>query len=114
MPTGTSLVMSLLFKVFKLSAYALLALTSAALLAVLERRLRQRSLRKISGPSNPSLVWGKIHGLERTGCMLKWIGHWRHMFNPYAYVFYEGLYKTYGKVARLYGFFGVGPIGSDF
>lgn len=28
------------------------------------------------------------------------------MFNPYAYPFHEGLYKTYGKVARVYGFFG--------
>jgi hypothetical protein len=79
---------------FKISAYALLALASATFLAVLKRRLRQRSLCKIPGPSNPSFFWG----------------HWRHMFNPHAYMFYEGLYKTYGKVARVSGFFGVGPI----
>ena len=27
------------------------------------------------------------------------------MFNPYAYMFYEGLYRTYGIVAHVYGFF---------
>ena len=30
------------------------------------------------------------------------------MFNPYAHLFREGLFRTYGKVARVYGFFGVG------
>lgn len=34
-------------------------------------------------------------------------GHWWHMFNPYAYPFHEGLYRTYGTVARIYGFLGV-------
>ncbi len=29
------------------------------------------------------------------------------MFNPYAMSFHEGLYKTHGRVARVYGFFGV-------
>jgi cytochrome P450 len=28
------------------------------------------------------------------------------MFNPYAYSFHEGLCRTYGKVARVYGFLG--------
>ncbi|KAH9165235.1 cytochrome P450 [Lactarius sanguifluus] len=28
------------------------------------------------------------------------------MFNPYAYPFHEGLYRTYGTVARVYGFLG--------
>ncbi|KAH9056545.1 cytochrome P450 [Lactarius vividus] len=28
------------------------------------------------------------------------------MFNPYAYMFYDGLYRTYGKVACVYGFLG--------
>ena len=31
------------------------------------------------------------------------------MYNPYAYSFHEGLYRTYGTVARVYGFLGVGP-----
>ena len=64
-----SLVLSLFF--FKLPAYALVSLASATFLVVLKCRLRQRSLRKISGPSNPSFVWGKIHRLERTDRMLK-------------------------------------------
>jgi hypothetical protein len=29
------------------------------------------------------------------------------MFNPYAYPFNEGLRQNYGRVARIYGFFGV-------
>ena len=29
------------------------------------------------------------------------------MFNPYAYPFHEGLRRKYGRVARIYGFFGV-------
>jgi hypothetical protein len=41
-------------------------------------------------------------------------GHWRHMFNPYAHSFHEGLFKTYGNVARVYGFLGVRPTGEDF
>lgn len=65
----TSLVMTIFF--FKLSAYALVALASAALLALLKRRLRQRGLCKIPGPTNPSFVWGKLHGSEITGRMLK-------------------------------------------
>jgi hypothetical protein len=32
------------------------------------------------------------------------------MYNPYAYSFHEGLYRTYGTVARVYGFLGVGLI----
>ena len=32
------------------------------------------------------------------------------MFNLNAYMFYERLHKTYGNVARVYGFFGVGPL----
>ncbi|KAI0270685.1 cytochrome P450 [Gloeopeniophorella convolvens] len=38
----------------------------------------------------PSFVWG----------------HWRDMFSPFAYPFHEGLYQTYGRVARVYGLFG--------
>ncbi|KAI9443760.1 cytochrome P450 [Lactarius psammicola] len=79
-----------MFSLFEFSAYALAALVGVASLAVLKHRFRQRSLQKIPGPSNPSLFWG----------------HWRHMFNPYAYSFHEGLYRTYGKVARVYGFLG--------
>ncbi|KAI9461967.1 cytochrome P450, partial [Lactarius psammicola] len=60
------------------------------LLSVLKHRLRQRCLQKIPGPSNPSLFWG----------------HWRHIFNHNAYQFHEAIYRTYGKVARIYGFFG--------
>ena len=29
------------------------------------------------------------------------------MFNRNAFQFHEGIYKTYGKVARIYGLFGV-------
>ncbi|KAI9443764.1 cytochrome P450 [Lactarius psammicola] len=79
-----------MFSLFEFAVYALVALTGVASLAVLRHRFRQRSLQKIPGPSNPSLFWG----------------HWRHMFNPYAYSFHEGLYRTYGKVARVYGFLG--------
>ncbi|KAI9463351.1 cytochrome P450 [Lactarius psammicola] len=79
-----------MFSLFKIFAYALVALAGVALLAVLKHRIRQRSLQRIPGPSNPSLFWG----------------HWRHMFNPYAYPFHDGLYRTYGKVTRVYGFLG--------
>ncbi|KAH9165540.1 cytochrome P450 [Lactarius sanguifluus] len=61
------------------------------MLSLFEHRFRQRTLLKVPGPSNPSLFWE---------------GHWHHIFNPYAYLFHEGLYRTYGKVARVYGFFG--------
>ncbi|KAH8984241.1 cytochrome P450 [Lactarius akahatsu] len=80
-----------MFSLFVVAAYALVALAGAASLTFLRRRFRQRNLLKIPGPSNPSLFWE---------------GHWHHIFNPYAYPFHEGLYKTYGKVARVYGFFG--------
>ncbi|KAI9440829.1 cytochrome P450 [Lactarius indigo] len=75
---------------FELAIYALVALACAAILVVLRHGLRQRSLRKIPGPSSPSLFWG----------------HWRHMFNPYAFSFHEELFRTYGTVARVYGFLG--------
>ncbi|KAH9177419.1 hypothetical protein EDB89DRAFT_1543911 [Lactarius sanguifluus] len=41
-------------------AYALVALAVAASLAVLRHRVRQRSLQRFPGPSNPSLFWGKL------------------------------------------------------
>ncbi|KAH9024960.1 cytochrome P450 [Lactarius hengduanensis] len=75
---------------FEPAAYTLVALACAATLVVLRHGLRQRSLQKIPGPSNPSLFWG----------------HWRHMFNPYAFSFHEELFRTYGTVARVYGFLG--------
>ncbi|KAH8991720.1 cytochrome P450 [Lactarius akahatsu] len=37
---------------------------------------------------------------------MKRAGHWRHMFNPYAFSFHEELFRTYGTVARVYGFLG--------
>ncbi|KAI9440827.1 cytochrome P450 [Lactarius indigo] len=75
---------------FELAACVIVALACSAILAVLRRRSRQRSLHKIPGPSNPSLF----------------SGHFRHMFNPYAYSFHEGLRRTYGTVARVNGVFG--------
>ncbi|KAH9055229.1 cytochrome P450 [Lactarius vividus] len=80
-----------MFSLFEVAAYALVALAGAASFTLLGRRFSQRSLLKIPGPSNPSLFWE---------------GHWHHMFNPYAYLFHEGLYSTYGKVTRVYGFLG--------
>ncbi|KAH9066038.1 cytochrome P450 [Lactarius deliciosus] len=79
-----------MFSLFEVVAYALVALAGAVSVALLGHRFRQRNLLKIPGPSNPSLFWGHLH----------------HMFNPYAYPFHEGLYRTYGKVARVYGFLG--------
>jgi hypothetical protein len=109
----TSLIMALFL--LKLSSYSLLALASATFLAVLKRRLRQRGLCKIPGPTNTSFFWGKIHWLERAlNAEKDEKGHWRHMFNLHAYVFYEELYRTYGKVARVSGFLGVGSISRDF
>ena len=35
------------------------------------------------------------------------------MYNPYAYSFHEGLYRTYGTVARVYGILGVRPPAKD-
>ena len=34
-------------------------------------------------------------------------GHFYRMFNPNAFPFHEGLRQNYGRVARIYGFFGV-------
>ncbi|KAH9039749.1 cytochrome P450 [Lactarius hengduanensis] len=79
-----------MFSLFEVVAYSLVALAGAASLALLSHRFRQRNLLKIPGPPNPSLFWG----------------HLLHMFNPYAYPFHEGLYRTYGNVARVYGFLG--------
>ena len=56
----TSLIMALFL--FNLSMYTLVAMASVTTLVVLKRRLRQRSLYKIPGPSNPSIFWGKIYG----------------------------------------------------
>ena len=62
-----SLGMSIL--IFRFAAYAVvalpLALAGAVLLSILKRRFRQRSLQKIPGPSNTSLIWGKSHALEK-------------------------------------------------
>ncbi|KAH9175545.1 cytochrome P450 [Lactarius sanguifluus] len=80
-----------MLSLFEVAAYALVALAGAASLTLLRHRFRQRSLLKIPGPSNSSLFWE---------------GHWHHIFNPYAYPFHEGLYSTYGNVARIYGFLG--------
>ncbi len=56
-----------MFSLFKFSTYALVTLAGAASLALLRHRFRQRSLQKIPGPSNPSLVWGELRGLEKIG-----------------------------------------------
>ncbi|KAH9175552.1 cytochrome P450 [Lactarius sanguifluus] len=79
-----------MLSLFEVAAYALVALAGAASLTLLRHRFRQRSLLKIPGPSNPSLFWGHLH----------------HILNPCSYPFHEGLYSTYGKVARVYGFLG--------
>jgi len=76
--------------IVKLAVSSLFTATGAVFLAVLRHQLRQRCLWKIPGPSNPSLIWG----------------HWQQMLQPYAYDFHEGLYRMYGKVARIYGIFG--------
>ncbi|KAI0251708.1 cytochrome P450 [Lactifluus subvellereus] len=83
----------MLVLLFKFASYAFLALAGAAFLVVLRHRFRQQHLWSIPGPSTPSLIWGKIR-------------HFYHMFNPYAYPFHEGLRQNYGRVARIYGFFG--------
>ncbi|KAH9057442.1 cytochrome P450 [Lactarius vividus] len=75
---------------FELAAYGLAALGGVVFLVSLRHRFGQRSLQKIPGPPNPSYFWG----------------HWRHMYNPYAYSFHEGLYRTYGAVARVSGLLG--------
>ncbi len=51
--------------IFRFAAYAIVALAGAVLLPVLKHRFRQRCLQKIPGPSNPSLIWGKSHELEK-------------------------------------------------
>jgi hypothetical protein len=55
----------MLVLLFKFASYAFLAFSGAAFLVSLRRRFRQLHLWKIPGPSNPSLVWGKIHSSER-------------------------------------------------
>ncbi|KAH9979519.1 cytochrome P450 [Lactifluus volemus] len=75
---------------FSFSLYMLVAILFTVLSFVFRRRFRQRHLWNIPGPPNASVVSGHIH----------------RMFNPYAFPFHEGLYKNYGRVARIYGFFG--------
>jgi len=65
-----SLDMSVLL--FELAVCVILAPACAAFLAMLGHRFRQRSLHKIPGPSNPSLFWGKIHGLQKNGPHVEW------------------------------------------
>jgi hypothetical protein len=50
---------------FKFASYAFLAFTGAAFLVVLRHRFRQQHLRKIPGPSTPSLVWGEFRALKK-------------------------------------------------
>ncbi|KAN0127843.1 Cytochrome P450 [Lactarius tabidus] len=73
-----------------LAACVILTSACATFLAVLWPRFKQRCLHKIPGPSNPSLFWG----------------HWRQMYNPNAFSFHEGLYRTYGTITRVYGVLG--------
>jgi hypothetical protein len=93
---------------FKISAYALLALASATFLAVLKRRLRQRSLCKIPGPSNPSFFWGKIHELERTGRMLNWMRRSlaSYVQPPCLYVLRRTIQDIWKSSTRLWFFWG--------
>ncbi|KAI0270683.1 cytochrome P450 [Gloeopeniophorella convolvens] len=74
----------------KLTAYIFGAVASTTLFVFARHRLKQRCLWRVAGPSSPSFIWG----------------HWRDMFSPFAYPFHEGLYQTYGRVARVYGLFG--------
>ncbi|KAI0247112.1 cytochrome P450 [Lactifluus subvellereus] len=80
----------MLVLLFKFASYAFLTFAGVVFLVVLRHRFRQQHLWKIPGPPTPSLVWGHIY----------------RMFNPYAYPFHEGLRQNYGRVARIYGFFG--------
>jgi hypothetical protein len=50
----------MLVLLFKFTATAFLAVVGAAFLVVLRHRFKQRHLWEIPGPSNISLVWGKI------------------------------------------------------
>ncbi|KAI0270680.1 cytochrome P450 [Gloeopeniophorella convolvens] len=80
----------MLVTLFKLATCIALALAGATLFVRLRHRLRQRCLWKVPGPSNPSFVWGNL----------------RQMFNPLAYSWHDGLFRTYGRVACVYGLFG--------
>ncbi|KAI0262767.1 cytochrome P450 [Gloeopeniophorella convolvens] len=80
----------MLVTLFKLAAYATLALAGAILFVLLRHRLRQQCLWKVPGPPSPSFVWGNM----------------RQMFNPLASSWHADLFRTYGRVARVYGLFG--------
>ncbi|KAI0262732.1 cytochrome P450 [Gloeopeniophorella convolvens] len=80
----------MLVTLFKLATYTALALAGAILFVLLRHRLRQRCLWKVPGPPSPSFVWGNM----------------RQMFNPLASSWHNGLSRTYGRVARVYGLFG--------
>ena len=56
-----------MFALFEFAAYTLVALAGVATIALHMHKFRQRSLQKIPGPSNTSLFWGKLRGLEKTG-----------------------------------------------
>ncbi|KAI0270682.1 cytochrome P450 [Gloeopeniophorella convolvens] len=80
----------MIFLLFKVAFYTLLSLLVPVVFVMLRHRLRQRHLRKITGPANPSFV----------------AGHGRQMWNPFSFSFYESLFQKHGRVARVYGFFG--------
>lgn len=50
--------------IFRFVAYAIASVAGAILLSLLRHRFRQRCLQNIPGPSNPSLIWGKIHNIH--------------------------------------------------
>jgi hypothetical protein len=52
---------NMLVLLFKFASYAFLAFAGAAFFVIVRHRFRQQHLWKIPGPSNPSVVWGKIH-----------------------------------------------------
>ena len=67
-PLGMSL------PILRFSVYAIAALAGAVLLSLLRNRFKQRGLQKIQGPSNPSLIWGKLYlGQSKADRILKWI-----------------------------------------
>jgi hypothetical protein len=88
--------------------YALVVIFFTVLSFVFRRRFRQRHLWNIPGPPNASVVSGNLPHQRRSGVYTdQGKGHIYRMFNPYAFPFHEELYKNYGRVARIYGFFGV-------
>ena len=96
-----------MLSLFQFAVYSLAALVGTASLAILRHRFRQRSLRKIPGPSNPSIFWGKLRGLEENGSHVKIMSRpWATYVQPLCPLLPRGTPQDIRKSSTRLWFFG--------